>query len=133
VNEVPAALSEVLAEYAPRLLGLSVSARASESPPGLSLELGGSLDGNNSHDFGAIAKAALQSVRGGDALILDLGSLTYISSTGVGAFTTILAEARRRETYLFLRGVQERVKSVFDVLGFSEFFAFLEPEPGTKA
>jgi anti-anti-sigma factor len=130
MNEVPTEFSEALAEYAPRLVGLSVSARASESPPGLSLELGGSLDGNNSHDFGAIAQAALKSVRGGDALILDLGALTYISSTGVGTLTSILSEARRRETYLFLRGMQDRVKAVFDVLGFSEFFAFLEAGSG---
>jgi anti-sigma B factor antagonist len=130
MSEVPSALGEMLAAYAPRLVGLSVAAGTSGSPPGLTLELGGSLDGNNSHDFREIAQAALLSIRGGDALILDLRGLTYISSTGVGTFTTILSEARRRETYLFLRGMQERVKAVFDVLGFSEFFAFLEAETG---
>jgi anti-sigma B factor antagonist len=130
LTEVPTALCEVLAEYAPKLVGLSVAARACDSPPGLLLELDGSLDGNNSHDFGAVARAALRAVSGGDALILDLGALTYISSTGVGAFTTLLGEARRRETYLFLRGMQDRVKAVFNVLGFSEFFAFLGPGPG---
>lgn len=126
MNEVPAALRELLAERAPKLGELSVTASVCGSPPGLSLELAGSLDGNNSLDFGAVARAALQAVSGGDALILDIRSLTYISSTGVGAFTTLLAEAKRRETFLFLRGMQERVKAVFDVLGFSEFFSFLE-------
>jgi anti-sigma B factor antagonist len=126
VKEVPAALRELLAERAPKLGELSVTARVCVSPPGLSLELAGSLDGNNSQDFGAVARAALRAVDGGDALILDIRSLTYISSTGVGAFTTLLSEARCRETYLFLRGMQERVKAVFDVLGFSEFFSFLD-------
>jgi anti-sigma B factor antagonist len=127
VKEVPAELLELLAASAPKLGDLSVAASACDSPPGLTLELAGSLDGNNSLGFGAVARAALQAVGSGDALILDLRSLTYISSTGVGAFTTLLAEAKRRETFLFLRGMQARVKSVFDVLGFSEFFSFLEP------
>jgi anti-sigma B factor antagonist len=128
VNEVSPALVEKVASCASRLGELSISARGCSSPPGLSLELAGSLDGNNSRDFRDIAQAALEEIRGGDALILDLDGLTYISSTGVGAFTTVLAEARRRETYLFLRGMQETVKTVFNVLGFSDFFSFLEAE-----
>jgi anti-sigma B factor antagonist len=126
VNEVPVPLLELLAASAAKLGELSVAASVCDSPPGLSLELTGSLDGNNSLEFGAVARAALQAVGGGDALILDLRSLTYISSTGVGAFTTLLAESRRKETFLFLRGMQQRVKAVFDVLGFSDFFSFLE-------
>lgn len=131
MNEIPAALEERIAASADRLGELAVAVRGSDSPPGLCLSLSGSLDGNNSHMFRELAEAALGAARGGDALILDLAGLEYISSTGVGAFTTLLAEARRRETYLFVRGIQERVKAVFDILGFSEFFSFLEAdEPG---
>jgi anti-sigma B factor antagonist len=126
VNEVPSDVAERIAARAGRIGELAVAARLCGSPPGLCLAVGGSLDNDNSRDFLQLAQAALDGIRGGDALILDLAGLEYISSTGVGTLTTLLAESRRRETYLFLRGMQERVKAVFDVLGFSEFFSFLE-------
>jgi anti-sigma B factor antagonist len=126
--EVPPALSEKVASCAARLVGLSVSAAASASPPGIALALGGSLDGNNSREFRDIAEAALRAMGGGNALVLDLRSLTYISSTGVGAFTMLLAEARRRESALLIKGMREGVRAVFDILGFSTFFTFIEAE-----
>lgn len=104
---------------------LRVSVRSSESPPGLCLSLSGSLDNDNSRNFRALALAALDRVEDGQALILDLSGLGYVSSAGVGALTTLLADAKRRETYLFIQGMQERVKAVFDLLGFADFFSYL--------
>jgi anti-sigma B factor antagonist len=126
LTEVPREVAERIAARGGRIGELSVAARACGSPPGLCLVLEGGLDNDNSRDFRELAQAALDGTGGGEALILDLAGLEYVSSTGVGTLTTLLAEARRRETFLFLRGMQVKVKAVFDVLGFSSFFSFLE-------
>jgi|WetSurMetagenome_2_1015567.scaffolds.fasta_scaffold877776_2 anti-sigma B factor antagonist len=124
--EVPPAVSAKVASCAARLVGLTISAAASDAPSGIVLALGGSLDGNNCREFRDVAEAVLVETGAGGALILDLRSLTYISSTGVGAFAMLLAEARRRESALLIRGMREGVRAVFDVLGFSAFFTFIE-------
>ena len=126
MNEVPSGVADRIAARGGRIGDLAVAAGLCGSPPGLCLALAGSLGNDNSRDFGELAQASLAALSGGDALILDLSGLEYISSTGVGTLTTLLAEARRREAFLFLRGMQPKVRAVFDVLGFSEFFSFLE-------
>lgn len=125
MTEIPAPLREKLASFERRIGELQLSACISDSPPGLCLLLSGSLDNNNSRDFRELATLALEAVENGDSLILDLGALEYISSAGVGALTTLLADARRRGTFLFIKNMRERVKAVFDVLGFTDFFSFI--------
>ncbi len=125
MTELPKPLSDLIEERGGVIGELSASARISESPPGLCLSLSGSLDNDNSRDFRAIAQTALECVGDGEALILDLAGLGYVSSAGVGALTTLLAEAKRLETYLFLRGMKERVKAVFELLGFADFFSYI--------
>jgi anti-anti-sigma factor len=125
MTEVPAIVRENIACRGGKIGELEIAACLSPSPPGLCLVLSGSLDNNNSRDFRELASMALEAVEGGDSLILDLGRLDYISSAGVGTLTTLLAEARRRGTFLFIKNMRERVKAVFDVLGFSDFFSFI--------
>jgi len=122
---VPKPLSDLIAGRSGSFGELSVRAGISESPPGLCLTLSGSLDNDNSREFRALAQSALECVGNGEALILDLAGLGYVSSAGVGALTTLLADAKRRETYLFLGRMQERVKAVFELLGFADFFSYI--------
>lgn len=125
MSEPPKPLSDLIRESGGSIGELSVSASASTSPPGLRLVLSGSLDNDNSRQFRALAQSALEEVPDGEALILDLEGLGYVSSAGVGALTTLLSEAKRRETYLFLAGMQERVRAVFELLGFADFFSYI--------
>jgi anti-anti-sigma factor len=125
MTELPPGICEKFAGRGKTIGELELSAKVSDSPPGLCLILSGSLDNNNSREFHELASEALASIEGGDSLILDLEALEYISSSGVGTLTTLLAEARRSGVFLFIRNMRDRVKAVFDVLGFSDFFSFI--------
>ncbi len=57
-----------------------------------------------------------------EKMILDLTSLTYVSSTGIGTFTTLLISCKNKGVCLILKNMSPKVKSIFDLLGFSSFF-----------
>ena len=59
---------------------------------------------------------------GHNRLVLDLGDLTFIDSTGIGAF--VGARNRAREAYgsLVLRAVPDRVAAVLAVVGLDGVF-----------
>ena len=58
-------------------------------------------------------------------IILDLSDLLYISSGGIGALTTIRMQADHKKSPLYLLGMNEKVKRVFDLLGFTSFFQLI--------
>lgn len=55
-------------------------------------------------------------------LIFDFSGVTYVSSTGIGAFTHFLKEVKPRGGDLALVGMIPSVLEVFQLLGFSSFF-----------
>jgi anti-anti-sigma factor len=65
-------------------------------------------------------------------IVIDLGGLTYISSSGVGALCTMMLSSRDRGVALFLYRVDKRIKSVFTLLGLWEYFEEL-PDTGIKS
>lgn len=50
-------------------------------------------------------------------IIVDFLNLDYIASAGVGVFLAHLDEIQEQEINLVLFGMNERVKSVFEILG----------------
>lgn len=50
-------------------------------------------------------------------IIVDFLNLDYIASAGVGVFLAHLDEIQEQEIHLVLFGMNERVKSVFEILG----------------
>ncbi len=55
-------------------------------------------------------------------LIFDFSGISYISSTGIGAFTSVLKNVKPRGGDMVLLGMIDRVFEVFQLLGFSSFF-----------
>jgi len=55
-------------------------------------------------------------------LVFDFSGISYISSTGIGAFVQFLKEVKPRSGDMVLVGMVERVFDVFHLLGFSSFF-----------
>ena len=84
-------------------------------------QVSGQLETDNSPGFLNEVKSNL-GLPGINTLVMDLTGLTYVSSTGIGSFTTLLIECKNREISLVLKHMNEKVKSVFDLLGFSSFF-----------
>jgi anti-anti-sigma factor len=58
----------------------------------------------------------------GRCLVLDLSGVGYISSTGVGALTNALVEARKKGLGIVFRRIPPKVASILDVLGLRSFF-----------
>lgn len=52
------------------------------------------------------------------------GGIQYLSSTGIGAFTSLLKETKMRRGDFVMVNVQPRVYEIFQLLGFSNFFNF---------
>jgi anti-anti-sigma factor len=55
-------------------------------------------------------------------MIFDCAGLNYVSSTGIGSFTSFLKTVKPRGGDLILLQIQPKVHEVFQLLGFSQFF-----------
>jgi anti-anti-sigma factor len=98
-------------------------------PSGTIVALAGSFDMRISTEVEVLLAAVVDLAEIDRPLILDLSAVGYVSSTGVGALVTTLARARRRNLPLFLRNMTPKVSSVFELLGFLQFF----PRDGADA
>jgi len=91
-----------------------------ETPRCLMLSLTGYIDTYNSNFFQKRVQKAIES--GYVRLIFQCGSLNYVSSTGIGSFTTFLKAVKPHGGDLVLLDIQPKVYEVFQLLGFSQFF-----------
>jgi anti-sigma B factor antagonist len=57
-----------------------------------------------------------------ESVLLDLGGLTFIDSSGLRVLVSLSNEARAREAKLALRNVPRHAERVLDLTGLSEFF-----------
>ncbi len=101
--------------------GIEVKIKADEDAKVFLCSVKGNLETSNSPKFLNLVENEL-SRNSYKKMILELADLLYISSTGIGTFTTLLISCKNRGTELILRNMQPKVKSVFDLLGFSSFF-----------
>ncbi|MDR0526731.1 MAG: STAS domain-containing protein [Spirochaetaceae bacterium] len=87
---------------------------------GLILHLEGYIDTYNSSSF---QKRTTKAVDAGFVkLVFDCSGLNYVSSTGIGSFTTFLKTVKSKGGDIVLCSVQPKVYEVFQLLGFSQFF-----------
>lgn len=105
---------------------LSVVLVDTASPPGLALLLSGDLDTDSSSGFQSFVLDSLLEMKPQTTLIIDLASLTYLSSTGVGSLAAILSDTRRRNIRLSLCSIPKHVWNIIDLLGFTAFFTFID-------
>ena len=86
----------------------------------ITLNLKGFLDTYNSADF---QREVNKLIEGGYSKILfNCSELNYVSSTGIGAFTSFLKTLKQKNGDLVLSYLQPKVYEVFQLLGFSKFF-----------
>jgi len=95
-----------------------------DAPRCLMLALTGYIDTYNSNFF---QKRIQKAIEGGFVrLIFECGGLNYVSSTGIGSFTTFLKAVKPQGGDLVLLDIQPKVFEVFQLLGFSQFFNIRE-------
>lgn len=84
------------------------------------IELNGYIDTYNSNFFqGKISKVV---EAGFTKLIFICENLSYVSSTGIGSFTSFLKILKPKGGDVILVSIQAKVYEVFQLLGFSQFF-----------
>ena len=59
-------------------------------------------------------------------LILDCSKLNYVSSTGIGVFVNILMQCNQQDIHLYLCALPEKIRNLFSLLGFSNYFTFID-------
>ena len=65
----------------------------------------------------------LNDVEGKD-IVIDCTDLEYISSAGLRIFLGILQNAEDKDGHVYIRGINDEVRSVFTITGFSNIFEF---------
>lgn len=102
--------------------GASIKAACSRDGKSVRLSIIGALDLVAATEAQDLLSSVLTTMKARETLVVDLSDVGYISSAGVGALTTTLSNARKRDVELRLRGIQPKVRSVFELLGFMSFF-----------
>jgi anti-anti-sigma factor len=96
-----------------------------ENAPGIEgcliLTLNGRIDTENSVYFQKHIQKLVAA--GFMRLIFNCAGLDYVSSTGIGSFTSFLKMLKPKGGDLVLLEIQPKVYEVFQLLGFSQFFA----------
>lgn len=70
------------------------------------------------------AMSPLNEVNGKD-IIIDCTELEYISSAGLRIFLGILQNAEENDSHVFIKGINENVRTIFTITGFSNIFQFI--------
>ena len=61
----------------------------------------------------------------GKNIIIDCTDLTYISSSGLRIFLGILQNAEEKGGHVYIKGINDSVRGVFTITGFSNIFEFM--------
>ncbi|MBQ6200908.1 MAG: STAS domain-containing protein [Prevotella sp.] len=60
----------------------------------------------------------------GQEIILDCSRLEYISSSGLRLFLSVLKNARVKGGHVYIKGINDTVRGIFTITGFSNIFEF---------
>lgn len=69
------------------------------------------------------AMSPLNDVEGMD-IIIDCTGLEYISSAGLRIFLGILQNAEEKNGHVYIRNINDKVRAIFAITGFSNIFEF---------
>ncbi len=88
----------------------------------LVLKFDGSFDLQSSSAMLELLLSVINRMDRSRGLVVDLENVSYIPSTGVGALTMVLTTAKKREIPFKVYRIQPKVRAVFELLGFMNFF-----------
>lgn len=88
----------------------------------------GEIDASSSIELDEALSAAMDE---SSKVLVDCSQLSYISSAGLGVFMSYIQETQQNEIQFVLFGMQEKVKSVFGILGLDQIINIKETK--TKA
>ncbi|MCK5250258.1 MAG: STAS domain-containing protein [Spirochaetaceae bacterium] len=101
---------------------LKLSLEDAGSEGAIIIRLAGLIDTYNADFF---RNQAIRVVEAGYRnIIIDATATTFMSSTGIGAFTALLKTIRQKQGSMIIFGMPARIFEVFQLLGFTTFFQF---------
>lgn len=83
------------------------------------MEISGEIDAHVAPQFDKKLKEALAQ---NPKVVLDVSGLSYIATAGLGALAASFNEATSGGGSIVLAGMIDKVKKVFDVMGFSKMY-----------
>lgn len=86
----------------------------------LIIRVEGALDTNSSGQLESLLVEHLD--RGARRIILELTEMDYVSSVGLRVFLSSLKRLKASEGRLLLSGLNDEVREIFDMAGFSPLF-----------
>lgn len=96
------------------------------------LGLSGRLDSNTSRELEQKLLPMVEEE--GTSLLVDLTELKYISSAGLRVFLLAAKRAKKQQSKIVLAALNENVREVFDISGFSTLFTIASsPKEGASA
>ncbi len=114
--DTESAIARIFAQYPPRTV------YSFKDASGYILYIFGSMDLKYSTDLQELLLWMVENQEGQSRLIVDLKGVDYISSTGIGALTNAMIQAKKRGLAFLLRNIQANVRAVFVLLGLMGFF-----------
>lgn len=97
-------------------MGLKVDLRQEEDK--LFVDLQGDLDINSNKEF----KEKVNSVQGVKKIIVNCENLSYIDSTGLGAFISIYKNIKEKGEKLVITGLKPHIKKIFLITDLDKVF-----------
>lgn len=95
------------------------------------LEISGFLDAHTAPDFEAEVQKAID--EGALHIVVDASGLDYISSAGLGVFMGFIEEIREKGGDLKICGLSDKVREVFELLGFDTLFDIVDDRQAAAA
>ncbi len=89
------------------------------------IKLKGEIDLNSSPEVRTVIQEILDNKRT-PLVIIDLHNVPYMDSSGVATLVEVFQKVNRYNGKLILTGLQERVKSVFEIAKLTEIFDIRE-------
>jgi len=86
----------------------------------------GSIDTYNSASFDDAIQSAMSQIEDTPIhAVFNMAGVSYVSSTGIGIFTSLLKFFGERKIEMHLWRIQDKVFDVFQLLGFTTFIHFI--------
>ena len=101
-------------------MGLKVDLRQEEDK--LFVDLQGDLDINSNKEF----KEKVNSVQGVKKITVNCENLSYIDSTGLGAFVSIYKNIKEKGEKLVITGLKPHIKKIFLITDLDKVFEIEE-------
>lgn len=90
--------------------------------PLLTVIVDGRMDNNTAAGFDETVRSALQQHDGISGVVLDLSSLTYLSSMGLRSLLMLQRLMDQKKMHLTLRNVGADIMEILNMTGFSHIF-----------